>query len=57
MKIWLTIWLAINDCLTGTKDGLNHTNDIKSLHSQEHHGLIQLTDKQTHPNLIDQSGQ
>ena len=32
--------IVINDCLTVTIDGSKHTNDITSLHSQKHHGLI-----------------
>ena len=35
----LTVWPTINDCLTMTIDGSKRTNDIKSLHSQWHHGL------------------
>ena len=35
----LTIWLKIIDCLTVTIEGSKRTNDITSLHGQQHHGL------------------
>ena len=34
-----TILLTINYCLTLTADGSKRTNEITSLHSQEHHSL------------------